>query len=218
MVTHLEPSQLPDGFVPPESPYPATEDDPDFQLIHVKDYHEIAQYEDGAGEPERSGAEAWEIYSAGGAEASTAIGVLPTARFTVQGVLAGDDRSWDAIDINYMPSRAGFQALLDDETRQQGRYHRHAALADNYSLITYPALNTIPGAPDVESGGGGGQAPPPVTDLGVGTICMTDSDCTGIGTCLSDGLSPGFCTRNCGAGECGEPYECCHSCSAAVAP
>ena len=92
MVTHLEPSPLPDGYAAPESPFPPTEEDPAFELIHVKDYHDIAQYEDHADEPERTGAEAWDLYSQGGSAAATEIGSLPTARFTVQGVLAGDDR------------------------------------------------------------------------------------------------------------------------------
>jgi haloalkane dehalogenase len=217
LVTNLEPSPLPAGFEAPESPFPPTEEDPAFELIHVKDFHEIAQYEEGANEPERTGEEAWNLYSEGGNEAAVAIGSLPTARFTVQGVLSGDDRSWDAIDINYMPSLEGFNALLDDETRQDGRYHRYAALADNYSLITYPELNVIPGAPGSGDAGSGGVGQLPVTDLGVGTVCMTDADCVGIGTCLSDGLSAGFCTRQCGSGECGSPYTCCHSCSASVA-
>ena len=218
MVTHLEPSPLPDGYTAPESPFPPSEEDPAFELIHVKDYHDIAQYEDDADEPERTGAEAWDLYSQGGSAAATEIGSLPTARFTVQGVLAGDDRSWDAIDINYMPSREAFQALLDDQTRQEGRYHRYAALADNYSLITYPNLNVIPGAPGSVGGDGTGDIGSlPVTDLGVGKVCMSDADCSGIGTCVSEGSGAGFCTRQCGSGECGSPYVCCYACSASVA-
>jgi len=63
----------------------------------------------------------------------------------VQGVLLGDDRTWDEINIVHMPSRAGFAALLANETRQEGSYHRLAALANNYSLITYPLLNDFYG-------------------------------------------------------------------------
>ena len=51
-------------------------------------------------------------------------------------------------DIVHMPSMAGFQALLDDEERQAGRYHRLAALAHNYSMITYPLINNLPGGSD----------------------------------------------------------------------
>jgi hypothetical protein len=120
------------------------------------------------------------------------------------------------VQIVHMPSLAGFQALLDDETRQAGRYHRHAALAHNYSLITYPNVVDIPGAPTQ-----GGAEPPPVTDDGVGTLCTSDEDCPGNGvdTCLTDGSAAGFCTREgCGSGECEPPYVCCHDCSELVAP
>ena len=212
MVTHLEPSPVPPGFEFPEPLFPATDEDPAFELIHVMDFHDIAQYEEGANEPERTGAEAWAQYQAGGA-ASIDIGSRPTARFTIQGAIIGDDeRSWDEVFIVHMPSMAGFQALLADETRQAGRYHRLAALANNYSMITYPLLTDIPG-------GSGDDDPllPPVTDSGVGTLCTSDADCVGIGFCLSDGGGPGFCSRECGSGECGGGYQCCHSCSDAVA-
>ena len=212
MVTDLEPSPLPPGYEPPASPYPATADDPAFELIHVMDFHDIAQYEEGTDEPERSGAEAWDLYESNGSDAGVSIGSLPTARFTVQGVFSGDDRSWDEVHINYMPSLAGFEALLADETRQAARYHRYAALSSNYSMITYPVLNDIPGTPDTI-----GAEPLPVTDTGVGTLCTTDADCVGIGSCLTDGSGQGFCTRMCGSGECGEPYVCCNSCSELVA-
>jgi hypothetical protein len=177
------------------------------------DFHDIAQYEEDANEPERTGAEAWELYQAGGSEPSVTIGSRPTARFKIQGPLIGDTRSWDAAYIVYMPSMEGFRALLDNETRQAGRYHRLAALAHNYSMITYPSLNAIPG-----SDGSGGSDPLPVTESGVGTICTSDADCVGIGFCLTDGNGPGFCSRQCGSGECGDRYVCCRECSALAAP
>jgi pimeloyl-ACP methyl ester carboxylesterase len=211
IVTDLEPSLLPPGFEPPDSPYPPSEEDPSFELIHVMDFHDIAQYEEGSGEPERTGAEAWDLYESNGSDAGAAIGSYPTARFAVQGVFQGDDRSWDEIHINHMPSLAGFEALLADETRQAGRYHRYAALAHNYSLITYPQLNEIPGAVGTDAD------TLPVTEDGVGTSCRTDADCEGIGWCISDGAATGFCTRACVANACGAPYSCCRSCSETVA-
>lgn len=141
LVTHLSRPLLPEGGTLPDGPFPPTDTDPEFQLVHVQDFHEIAQYEEGTNEPTRTGKEAWEEYVANSASSGGGFGAYPTAQLVVQGVLLGDDRSWDEINIIRMPSRAGFQALLDDETRQAGRYHRLAALAHNYSLITYPALN-----------------------------------------------------------------------------
>ncbi len=215
MVTHLQPSSVPPDFEFPPAAYPPTEDDPSFELIHVMDFHDIAQYEEGANEPERTGAEAWAEYQAGGG-ASVNIGSRPTATLDVQGAIIGDtERSWDQVDIVYMPSMAGFQALLDDETRSAGSYHRLAALANNYSMITYPLVNDIPNSSE-------GTPPPPsvppISETGVGTICNSDDDCVGIGFCLTDGTGPGICSRMCGTGECGGPYVCCHSCSALAAP
>jgi hypothetical protein len=110
---------------------------------------------------------------------------------------------------------AGFEALLADETRSEGSYHRRAALANNYSMITYPLINNIPdGSEDTETP----PLVPPITETGVGTICTSDADCVGIGFCLTDGNGPGFCSRMCGSGECGESYVCCHSCSELAAP
>ncbi|MCY4426806.1 MAG: hypothetical protein OXC05_07215 [Halieaceae bacterium] len=214
MVTHLQPSPVPPGFEFPPPLYPPTEDDPSFELVHVMDFHDIAQYEEGADEPERTGAEAWAAYQAGGG-ASVEIGSRPTATLDIQGVIIGDtERSWDQAYIVHMPSMAGFQALLADETRSDGAYHRLAALANNYSMITYPLINNIPdGSEDTETP----PLAPPITETGVGTICTSDADCVGIGFCLSDGSGPGFCSRMCGSGECGESYVCCHSCSELVA-
>lgn len=128
----------------PEAAFPPTADDAAFDLIHVMDFHDIAQYEPDANEPERTGREAWQMYQAGGTGASAQLGHYPTAILEVQGVLSGDGRTFDQILMVHMSSMAGFQALLDDSTRQDGRYHRHAALQNNYSMITYPTLSEIP--------------------------------------------------------------------------
>ena len=124
--------------------FPPTEDDPAFDLIHVMDFHDIAQYDPDRNEPQRTGREAWSEYQAGGTGASAELGHYPTAVLEVQGVLSGDDRTFDQILMVHMSSKAGFQALLDDGTRQEGRYHRHAALQNNYSMITFPTVSQIP--------------------------------------------------------------------------
>jgi len=130
-----------------EAVFPPTGDDPAFDLIHVMDFHDIAQYEPGAGEDERTGREAWSAYQAGGTGASIDLGHYPTGIFEVQGVLSGDDRTFDQILVVHMSSMEGFKALLDDNTRQDGRYHRYAALQNNYSMIAHPTLSEIPTAP-----------------------------------------------------------------------
>ncbi len=201
-----------------ESSRPPTAEDPAFDVMHVMGFHDVAQYEAGTDEPARSGQEAWEIYQAGGRDVSQELGIYTTARFTVGGTLIGDAREWDEILLLRMPSRAGFQVLLDDETRSAGAFHRRAALEHNYALIALPLLSQIPR--DGEGGDGGGGMMLPVTADGTGTVCESDADCPGDGveTCLSDGSGPGFCTREgCGAGECQSPYLCCRECAAMVA-
>ncbi|MEM0954164.1 MAG: hypothetical protein AAGI24_08485 [Pseudomonadota bacterium] len=212
-VSYLEPSQLPADLEVADGPFPSTSADPAFELVHLRRYGDEAQYEAGAEEPARSGEAAWDLFAEGRDTAATNVGSLPTARFVVDGTLIGNTEDWDAIDIDYMPSQAAYQALLEDDNRQAVLYHREAALAGSYSVTGSPAINVIPGAPDVGSAG----EPLPITELGVGTVCLSDADCEGIGTCLSDGVTAGFCTRMCGAGECGSPYQCCSSCAELVA-
>jgi len=180
------------------------------------DFHDIAQYEDDVDEPERTGEEAWQLYQESGAGASTDLGHYLTASLKVQGVFTGDDRDWNEIQIVHMSSMAGFEALLEDDTREAGRYHRYAALQHNYSMITFPTLSQFPNAGDDD----GGEAPPVAAD-GTGTICQSDADCPGDGVdfCLMEPGSPGgFCTRSsCDAGECASPYVCCRDCNPVVA-
>ena len=215
MATDLLPSPLPDEFMPPDSPFPPTAEDPSFEMIHVLHYREEADYGSDATEPLRTGREAMDLYSSGAGEAAGRIGVFPTAWFAVQGVVIGDGRPWDEVRLNRMPSLAGFESLVEDPTRVDDQYHRDAALDDTYSLITYPQISRIPGAPD-----GSDTMTPVVTSDGVGTICMTDNDCPGGGvdTCINPEGMGGFCTREgCSTGGCESPYACCRGCSDAVA-
>lgn len=217
IVTDLLPSALPEDFQFPESPFPSSETDPAFELIHLRDYYSSAQYEAGSSEPERSGEAAWDLFVNARSEAKAAVGSVPSVRLQIQGVFSGTTRAWDAIDIDFFPSNAAYEALVADETRQQALFHREAALAGSYSLITYPTLNIVPGVPEGNDNGGADIGSLPVTEMGVGQVCMSDADCVGIGTCINSGIGAGFCTRQCGAGECGSPYTCCGSCAAAVA-
>jgi hypothetical protein len=216
MFTELQPLPAPADPDQSEAAFPPTDEDPAFDLMHVMDFHDIAQYEPDADEPERTGREAWDLYQSSGTGVSVELGHYPTAFFRVRGTLIGENTGWDEIQIIHMSSQAGFQALLDDTTRQENRYHRYAALADNDSMEMFPTISTIPYA----DGDPGGGSSPVVTEDGVGTICTSDADCPGGGvdTCLTDGGAAGFCTREgCGAGECQSPYLCCHDCAPVAA-
>jgi hypothetical protein len=214
MFAELQPLPSPADPDQSEAAYPPTETDPALDLMHVMDFHDIAQYEPDVDEPERTGEEAWNMYQSVATGVSSELGHYPTAFFRVRGTLVGENTGWDEIQIVHMSSRAGFEALLDDETRQAGRYHRYAALADNDSLIMYPAISEIPYI-DL----GGSATPPEVTPNGTGTLCQEDGDCPDERfVCMSDGGSGGFCTpEGCASGACEGSYVCCHDCNPAVA-
>ncbi|MEO0495618.1 MAG: hypothetical protein AAF081_19595 [Actinomycetota bacterium] len=146
VVADLLPIPAPSDPDQADAAFPPTAEDPAFDMIHLMDFHDIAQYEPDADEPERSGEEAWQQYQASGSGASVELGHHPTAILDVQGVLTGDDRSWDQIQMIHMSSTAGFEALLDDSTRQDGRYHRYAALENHSSRMTDPDISQIPSA------------------------------------------------------------------------
>ncbi len=217
MVTHLQSIPGPDDPDQSEAAFPPTPQDPAFDVIHVMGFHDVAQYGPDTDEPERTGQEAWEMYRTSEAAASEELGHHPTAILEVQGAFIGDEGAWDQILMVHMSSMEGFEALLDDETRQAGQHHRLAALQNNHSLVAFPTRSQIPYA-DGEPDGGGGLLE--VTEDGVGTLCSSDADCPGGGvdTCLSDGGGTGFCTREgCGAGDCLSPYLCCRDCAEALA-
>jgi len=134
MVTYPRPSSIPDDFEFPSPAFPATSGDPSFEWVRVLDFNEVAQYPESAGEPERTGAEAWAEFEKSSAIA-TDIGIQPIAAFDVQGVITGPaNNSWDRAIVEFVPSMAGFDALLGDPTRQAGSYHRDAALAVDSEL------------------------------------------------------------------------------------
>jgi pimeloyl-ACP methyl ester carboxylesterase len=215
IITDLLPIPAPVDPDQSEAAFPPTNEDPAFDLIHVMDFHDIAQYEPDANEPERTGKEAWQMYQASGQGASADLGHYSTAALMVQGVFIGDERTWDEIQIVHMSSMAGFQALLDDDTREAGSYHRHAALQHNYSMITFPTISQIP----YVDGNPGVTDAIEVASDGTGTPCSSDLDCHGLkaSSCLIFG-GQGFCTvEGCGAGDCEAPYLCCHDCNPDVA-
>lgn len=126
-----------------EVPYPATEDDPAFEMIHLMNYYDVAQYEEGSDEPARSGKEAVDLYSINAGTVAFRLGVRPRVWLRVEGVFIGDGREWDEFRINHFPSHAAFEKLTSDPTWEDGVHHRKAGLEDTYSMQTLPLLNTF---------------------------------------------------------------------------
>lgn len=201
---------------PVDDPWPTTAEDPSFEHVQVVRRRASAEYGGGSDEPERSGEEALDLYAEALDAAGPSYGVLPRARLDVQGAFVGDGRDWHEVWIDYLPSNAAFEALHEDADVAAARHHFDAAVEEGYGLAVQPILSMIPGA--AEGGGSGGANP--VTPDGTGTPCHVDADCPGDGVdaCFNPTGDGGFCTREgCGAGECEDPYACCHDCSEAVA-
>ncbi|MEM9728145.1 MAG: hypothetical protein AAF997_06135 [Myxococcota bacterium] len=211
IVTQLqEPMTFPQ---PDVIPNPSTPTDPPVAVTHLLAYRDIAEYPADINEPERTGEEAVTLYRTAASPVTLEQGGGPVARFEVVGVYIGDGREWDEFRINAFPSRAAFQAVLDDPDRQAAQFHREAAIEDTYALANTVQINTFTGT--ALDGGGGGGEPPEMTDNGTGRLCTGDADCSGqeADMCLGDGAG-GFCTvEGCGAGDCEGNYVCCRDCA-----
>jgi len=115
-------------------PHPPTDDDGPVMVIHV------TRYADGAGREQMS------QYTAAAAKTAVPEGVRIAGWFDVDGTIVGDGRAWDQVRLNRFPSKAAFMAVVLDPARLEAqRAHREPALADTYTLIVRPTIDTLPG-------------------------------------------------------------------------
>ena len=71
-------------------------------------------------------------------------GIVISGWFGVEGTIVGDGRQWDQARFNYFPSRRAFmEVVLDPERLDAQRTHREVAIADTYTLLIRPQINTI---------------------------------------------------------------------------
>jgi uncharacterized protein (DUF1330 family) len=66
------------------------------------------------------------------------------AIFTVEGTIMGDGREWDEVRFIAYPSLRSFMAVVNDPERQavQGE-HRNTAIADTYTVVVRPQIDTF---------------------------------------------------------------------------
>ena len=56
----------------------------------------------------------------------------------------GDGRTWDQVRFNEFPSRRQFMEVVADPRRLKGQEdHRDPAMADTYTLLCRPVLDTL---------------------------------------------------------------------------
>jgi hypothetical protein len=77
-------------------------------------------------------------------------GVRISGWFEAEGTIVGDGRRWDQVRFNAFPSRAAFIAVATDPARLEAQaQHREAAIADTYTMILRPGIDTL--AASIES-------------------------------------------------------------------
>ncbi|HTN81001.1 MAG TPA: hypothetical protein VMK16_15095 [Acidimicrobiales bacterium] len=124
-------SGLPDWA---DVPHPPTEDDGPVMVIHV------TRYTEGAGRDEMR------RYTSAAAKTAVPQGVRIAGWFDVDGTIVGDGREWHQVRMNRFPSKAAFMAVVRDPVRLEAQSaHREPALADTYTLVVRPQIDTLPG-------------------------------------------------------------------------
>lgn len=125
-------------------PTPPTPENPPIAIIHLLDYHEIAQYEDGR-DTTLTGREAMSLYEQGRQDQDVVgLGVRPGLWLLIEGELVGDGRGWDEFRINNFPNRdTFFQIANADSFDEAGGEHREAAINDTYTMLTAPLITEV---------------------------------------------------------------------------
>jgi len=129
MATPDLPDDAPDWA---DVPHPPTDDDGYVAVLHVLKFHEgkadtdMVSYQTAAG------------------TVAVPHGVRLAGWFETEGTPIGDGRSWDQVRFNLFPSKAAFLAVALDPDRlaAQGT-HREVAIADTYTMILRPFLDTL---------------------------------------------------------------------------
>jgi hypothetical protein len=117
-------------------PEPPTAQDGPVMIVHVLRFADPCSA--------RATPEAMRAYQGAAARVAAAHGVRVAGWFAVNGTIVGDGRSWHQVRFNLFPSRRAFMAVATDPARLQAqKAHRDVAIADTYSMITRPVINTL---------------------------------------------------------------------------
>ena len=76
---------------------------------------------------------------------ATRIGGGAAAWFNVEGTIMGDGRSWDEVRFNAFPSLKSFteEVVNDPDRMKAASEHRERAIADTYTIIVRPTIDTF---------------------------------------------------------------------------
>lgn len=143
MPAHLPEDMFPDALreVDLESVrFPPTDDDPPFQMAYLYQYRDKAVYADGR-ETDLTGREAAELYTQQrSSQGLFEIGVRPSWRLDIDGMLIGTGPVFHEFRGNLFPSWEAFQwvVAMNDTS---GIEHRQAGLENVYTLVTAPVID-----------------------------------------------------------------------------
>ena len=128
-----QPAMRPDTSIWPTVEHPPTDEDGPIMVVHV------IRYEDG---DQNTHMEQYHNTAAGPA---AKIGGGAAAWFNVEGTIMGDGRRWDEVRFNAFPSMKSFMSeVFNDPQRQEAaNEHRARAIADTYTLIVRPTIDTF---------------------------------------------------------------------------
>ncbi len=129
----------PDGFAPvdwADVAHPPTGDDGPVVVVHVLRFQDA--------EAAHVTPTHMEQYQSAASNVALGHGVRINGWFAVEGTIIGDGRAWHQVRFNEFPSKAAFMAVVTDPARVEAQQdHREVAIADTYTMIVRPSLNTL---------------------------------------------------------------------------
>lgn len=130
-----QPSVRPDPSIWPGLEHAPNDEDGPIMVVHV------IRYEDGRRDDMVK-------YQNTAAIPAAQVGGGAAAWFDVEGTIMGDGRQWDEVRFNAFPSmRAFLEVVYNDPDRKQAETtHREQAIADTYTMIVRPSIDTFTSA------------------------------------------------------------------------
>jgi len=107
-------------------------------MLNLLKFRDKAAYADDAGEPTRSGAEAYGVYSETALQKVRGVGGSLFFGSPAHAAVIGPDGEWDMVALVQYPSRQAFLTMVSDPEYQACTHHRSAALADSRLIPMTP--------------------------------------------------------------------------------
>ena len=107
-------------------------------MLNLLKFRDRAEYKDGSGEPGRTGAEAYGVYSETAVKKVEGVGGGIFFGSPAHAPVIGPDGEWDMVALVRYPSRQAFITMVSDPEYQACAHHRTAAIADSRLIPMSP--------------------------------------------------------------------------------